>query len=205
MRREALRPQNLKGNYLPPPLILSSPPSSPKYVKKQSPKHCIVGDHSDSKCTMSHPSPPPVVIQHWPVIISDVSLPTTEAPPAMLNLVNNYCSWDKAYIEQAWLITTYHSATLRKRIIKKSIQNLTDHSELPTFDHTQPVVHFQKAWNWLLILFSELDTTISIPIFNLFLTNSSMGQLVASTSSDTQQQLLGLEKERQDSWQPVTA
>jgi len=32
-----------------------------------------------------------------------------------------------------------------------------------------------------------------------------MGQLVANTNPCTQQQLLGLEKEQQHSWQPVTA
>jgi len=37
MSREALRPRILNVNYLPPPLILSSPPSSPKNVKNKVP------------------------------------------------------------------------------------------------------------------------------------------------------------------------
>src|SRR5882757_8710868 len=53
--------------------------------------------------------------------------------------------------------------------------------------------------------FSELDTITPIQIFNLFLTNSIMGQLVANTNSYAQQQLLGPEKKWQHSWQPVTA
>jgi hypothetical protein len=76
-----------------------------------------------------------------------VSLPTTEDAPAMLNLVDNYCSGDEAYIEPAWQITTDHSATLRKTMNKKCIQNLTDHSEFPSFDLIQPGVHFQKVRN----------------------------------------------------------
>jgi hypothetical protein len=55
------------------------------------------------------------------------------------------------------------------------------------------------------ISFSELDAITPIQIFNLFLTNSIMGQLVANTNSYAQQQLLGPEKEQQHSWQPVTA
>jgi hypothetical protein len=55
------------------------------------------------------------------------------------------------------------------------------------------------------ISFSELDAITPIQIFNLFLTNSIMGQLVANTNSYAQQQLLGPEKERQCSWKPVTA
>jgi hypothetical protein len=101
MSREALRPWNLNVNYLPPPLILSSPPSSPKNVKKQSTKRRIMDDHSGPKCISSRPPPLPTVVQHWPVIIHDVSSPTTEAPPAMLNLDDNYSSSDKAYIEPA--------------------------------------------------------------------------------------------------------
>ena len=54
MSREALRPRNLNVNYLPPPPILSSPPSSPKNVKKQSAKHRIMDNHSGPKCTSSN-------------------------------------------------------------------------------------------------------------------------------------------------------
>jgi len=104
----------------------------------------------------------------------------------MLNLVDNYSSSDEAYIGPAGPITTDHSAKLRKKILKKSIQNLTDHFELPTFDHLQPIVHSHKAWNRLPISFSELDAITPIQIFNLFLTNSIMGQHVANTNSYTQ-------------------
>jgi len=62
-----------------------------------------------------------------------------------------------------------------------------------------------KAWNRLHISFSELDAITPIQIFNFFLTNSIMRQLVAKTNSYAQQQLLGPEKKPQRSWQPVTA
>jgi hypothetical protein len=101
MSREALRPRNLNVNYLPPPLILSSPPSSPKNVKKQSAKRRIMDNHSGPKRTSSQPPPPPTVVQHRPVIVPDVSLLTSEAPPAMLNLEDNYSSSNEAYIEPA--------------------------------------------------------------------------------------------------------
>jgi len=205
MSREALRPWNLNVNYLPPPLILSSPPSSPKNVKKQSAKHRIMDNHSGPKRTTSQPPPPPTVVQHRPVIVPDVSSLTTEAPPAMLNLDNNYSSSDEAYIEPARSITAGHSAKGRKKTLKKPIQNLPDLPKLPTFDPLQPVVPPHKAWNRLPMSFSELDTITPIQIFNLFLTNSIMGQLVANTNSYAQQQLLGPENERQRSWQPVTA
>jgi len=147
MSREVLRPRNLNVNHLPPPLILSSPPSSSKNVKKQSAKHRIMDDHSGPKHTSSHPPPPPTVVQHRPVIIPDVSSPTTEAPPAMLNIDDNYSSSDKAYIERAGSITADHSAKRCKKTLKKPIQNLTDHSKLPTFDPLQLIVPPHKAWN----------------------------------------------------------
>jgi hypothetical protein len=46
MRREALRPWNHNVKYLPPPLILASPPSSSKYVKKLSANHWDKNDYS---------------------------------------------------------------------------------------------------------------------------------------------------------------
>jgi len=197
MSREALRPRNLNVNYLPPPLILSSPPSSSKKVKKQSAKCCIMGDHSGPKCTSSQPPPPPTVVQHQPVIILDVSSPTTEAPPAILNLEDNYSSSGKVYFVPFGPIITNHSAKLRKKMLKKSIQNLADHPELPTFDSLQPIGYSQKAWNRLPVSFSKLDAITPIQICNLFLSNSMMGQLVANTDSYTQQQLLRPEKEWQ--------
>jgi len=206
MSREALRPQNLNVNYLPPPHILSSPPSSPKNVKKQSAKCHIMDNHSGPKRTSSQPPPlPPTVVQHRPVIIDDVSSPTTEAPPAILNLDNNYSSSDKAYIEPARSITADHSAKWRKKTLKKPIQNLTDRPGLPTFDPSQPIVPHHKVRNRLPISFSELDAITPISIFKLFFTNSIMAQLVANPNSYPQQRILGPEKERQHSWQPVTA
>jgi len=94
---------------------------------------------------------------------------------------------------------------MQQKTLKKPIQNLTDHPELPTFDPLQPIGPPHKEWNQLPILFSELDAITPIQIFNLFFTNSIMGQLVANTTSYAQQQLLGSEKEWQRSWQPVTA
>jgi hypothetical protein len=63
-----------------------------------------------------------------------VSSPTPEAPPAMLNLDDNDSSSDEAYIATARLITTDHSAKLHKKSLKKPIQKLTDHCEVPTFN-----------------------------------------------------------------------
>jgi len=208
MCRVALRSRNLNVNYQPPLLIHSSLLSSPRNVKKHSAKHCIMGDHSGSKCTSFQPPPPPpppTVVHHWPVIIHDVSLPTTEAQPAILNCEDNYIASDEVCIEQAGLITTDHSAKLHIKILEKPIQNLTDHPELPKFNLVQPAVPSRKLWNQLPISFSKLDAITPIQIFNLFLTNSIMGQLVANTNSYTQQQLLAPKKEWWHSWQPVTA
>jgi len=82
---------------------------------------------------------------------------------------------------------------------------LPDLPKLPTFDPLQAVVPSDKAWSQLPISFSGLDAITPIQIFNLFLTTSIMGQLVANTNSYAQQQLLGPEKEQQRSGQPVTA
>jgi hypothetical protein len=205
MSREALRPWNLNVNYLPPPLILSSPPSSPKNIKKQSAKHHIMDNHSGPKLSSSQQPSPPTVVQHQPIILPNVSSLTTEAPPAILNLDDNYSSSDEAYIEPAGSITAGYSAKQRKKTLKKLNQNLPDLPMVPTFDPLQPVVPPDKAWNRLPISFSELDTITPIQIFNLFLTNFNMRQLVANTKSYAQQPLLGPEKERQHSWQPVTA
>jgi len=94
---------------------------------------------------------------------------------------------------------------LQQKTLKKLIQNLPDLPKRSTFNHLQQVVPPQGAWNRLPMSFSELDNITPIQIFNLFLTNSIMGQLVANTNSYAQQQLLGPEKECQHSWQPVTA
>ena len=165
----------------------------------------IMDNHSGPQRTPSQPPPPPTVVQHRTVIVPDVSSLTTEAPPAMLNLDDNYSSSDEAYIEPARSITAGHSAKWHKKTLEKPIQNLTDLCKLPPFDPLQPVVPPHKVWNRLPISFSELDAITPIQVFNLFLINSIMGQLVANTNSYAQQQLLGPEKEWQRSWQPVTA
>jgi len=162
-------------------------------------------NHSGSKRSSSQPPPPPTVVQHRPVIIPDVSSLTTEAPPAIINLDDNYSSLYKAYIEAAWSITAGHLARRCKKTLKQPIQNLPQLPKLPIFDPLQPVGPPQKAWNRLPLSYSKLDAITPFQIFNLFLTNSIMGQLVANTNFCAQQQLLGPEKERQHSWQPVTA
>ena len=100
-------------------------------------------------------------------------------------------------------ITADHSAKWHMKTLKKPIQNLTDLPELLTFNHLRPIVSPHEAWNRFPILFSKLDTITPVQIFNLFLTNSINGQLVANTNSYAQKQLLGPEKEQQYSWQPV--
>ena len=73
-------------------------------------------NHSGPKCMSSQPPPPPTVVQHRPGIMPDVSSPTTKAPPAMLNLDDNYSSLDKVYIEPAGSITADHSAERHKKM-----------------------------------------------------------------------------------------
>jgi len=135
MSREGLRPRNLNVNYLPPPLILSSPPSSPKNLKKQSAKHCIMDNHSGPKRTSSQPPPPPTGVQHQPVIIPDVSALTTEAPPAMLNLDDNYSSSEEAYIEPAGSITAGHSAKPRKKMVLYDLRGSRRSTEITKLTH----------------------------------------------------------------------
>jgi len=72
---------------------------------------------------------------------------------------------------------------MQQKTLKKPIQNLTHLPELPTFNPLQPVVPPHTAWNQLPISFSKLDDITAIQIFNLFLTNSIMGQLVANINS----------------------
>jgi hypothetical protein len=112
-----------------------------------------------------------------------VSAPTTEALPAMLHLDDNYSSSDEVYLEPAGSITTDHSAKWHKTTHKKPIRNLTDLPELPTFSHLQLIVTPHKAWKGLHILFSKLDDITPVQIFNLFLTNSIIGQLGSNTTS----------------------
>jgi len=68
--------------------------------------------------TSSWPPPPATVVQHQPGIIPDVSSPTTEAPPLMFNLDNNYSSWDEAYVEPTWSITANHSAQMCQNMLR---------------------------------------------------------------------------------------
>jgi hypothetical protein len=110
MSRVALRSQNRNVNYLPPPLILSSPPSSPKTINKPSAQHRIMDNHSGLTLTTSQLPPPPTAVQHWPVIIDGVSSPTTQAPPVMLNRDDNYSSSEMVYIEPARSITHHYLA-----------------------------------------------------------------------------------------------
>jgi hypothetical protein len=123
----------------------------------------------------------------------------------MINLSNIDSSSAEACIEPAGSITAGHSPKQHKKTFKKLIQNLPDLPELPTFAPLQPVVPSHKAWNRLRFSFSELKGITPIQIFNLFLPNSIMGQLVANTNSYAQQMLFGPGKERQCAWQPVTA
>jgi hypothetical protein len=101
-----------------------------------------------------------------------VSSPTTKIPLAILNLDNNYSSSNEVYIEPAKSITTDHSAKWHQKTLEKLIHNLTDLSELPTFNPLQPIIPSHNTWNQLPILFSKLDDNTRIQIFNLFCTNS---------------------------------
>jgi len=106
----------------------------------------------------------------------------------MLNLDNNYCSSDEAYIKPAGTFTADHSAKWHMKALKISIENLTDLPELPKFNPSQSIVPSHKAWNQLHIMFSVLDAIALTHIFNLFLTNSMMGQLVGNSTSYAQLQ-----------------
>jgi len=123
MSREALKPQKLNVNYLPPPLILSSPPSSPNNVRKKCAKHCNMANHLGPKLTSSQTPPPPTVVQHCLVNIPDVSSPPAEAPPTLLNHEDKYSCLVKTYIEPAGSTTSDHFAKSSTKTLKKSIQN----------------------------------------------------------------------------------
>jgi len=204
MSIESLRPRNLNINYLPPLLILSSPPSLPSNVKQQSAQYRITNNHSGPKRTSSKPPLPLTVVMHWPDIIPDLSSPTTEAPAAMFNLDDIYSFSDKAYIEPAVLLIADHSANRCHKTLHKQTHNWRDVSELPAFDPLYSIVVPQKALNQILISFCVLNAIAPIHIFRLSWTNSIMGQLEANTTSYDKQQLLVPEKEWQCSWQPVT-
>jgi hypothetical protein len=145
MSREALRPRNLNVNYLPPPLILSSPPSSPKIAKKKSAKHWVTDNHSAEKHPTSRLFPTPTALQQTTFLIAEVSQSTTQTLPVILDLEDNYSSSYEAYIELAESIPTNHSAKQRKKSTKKPTQNLLNLPKLPTFDPLQPIVPPHKA------------------------------------------------------------
>ena len=145
--RDALRPLNLNVNYLPPPLILSSPPCRPNNVKEQFAKLRIMDNHSGQKCTSIQLPPPPTVALNRLVIIFPGPSPTAEAPTEMLNCDDNYSSSDKVYIEPVWSITADHSAKQCKKSVKNPIENLTDLSKLPTFNSLQPIVPPDEGQN----------------------------------------------------------
>jgi len=63
-----------------------------------------------------------------------VSSLTTEAPPALLNLNDNYSFPDAAYIDPAGSSSADYSAKQCKKTLKKLIQNMTDLSVLSTFN-----------------------------------------------------------------------
>jgi len=105
----------------------------------------------------------------------------------MLDFDDNYSSSDKAYIEHAGSITANHLGKQQQKTLQHPIESLTDLLKLPTFDPLQLIVPPPKEWNRLLVMFSELDGITAIRFFNLFLTNSIMGQLVANTDSYAQQ------------------
>jgi len=56
-------------------------------------------------CTSARLPPLPEMVQYQLVIISDVSSPTTNAPPAIFNLGKNGSFSDAVYIEPAESIT----------------------------------------------------------------------------------------------------
>jgi len=68
MSREALRSRILNVNYLPPPLILSSPPSSPKNVKNKVPSA------TSWTITLAQSTLPPDHLRHLQWCSTDLSL-----------------------------------------------------------------------------------------------------------------------------------
>jgi len=123
----------------------------------------------------------------------------------MLTLVNNYSFSVEAYIEETRLISPKYPAKLHKEIPTQWIHIMTHYCKISKINSLQTIVHSQNAWNRLPSSFSKLPAITPIQIFNLFLTDSIMGQLVANTNSYTQQQLLGPEIEWQHFRRPDTA
>jgi len=75
----------------------------------------ILDNHFSAMSTFSQPPPPPIVVQPQPVIMADVSSPTTQAPPAILNLDDNYNSSEEVHIQPAMSIKVNHSAMHHKK------------------------------------------------------------------------------------------
>jgi len=137
----------------------------------------------NTSCSRS--PPPSTAAKYWPVFMPDMTSPTTEASPTMVNHNDNYCSLNEAYIEPARSITTDHSAKQHKKTLKNSNQYLADLPDLPTFNPVHPIVPPYKANTQLPILCPEQDDFVQIQIFNLVLSNSIMGQLVANAKTNS--------------------
>jgi len=78
-------------------------------------------------------------------IIPDLSLPTFEAPPAILYLVDNNGSVDESYLECTQYITAGHSAQWPRSILKQPTQYLADLPDLSTLNHLKQMVAPHEA------------------------------------------------------------
>jgi len=65
-------------------------------------------NYSYSMHISAKPPPRPDMVEYQLVIRSDVSLPTTHTPPAILNLGKNFRFSDTVYIEPTDLIAATH-------------------------------------------------------------------------------------------------
>jgi hypothetical protein len=75
------------------------------------------------------------VVQHCPVNVSNVSSPTANNPPAMLNCGNKFNSSNELFIGPAELIAVNPWAKLCMNSLKEVMPDLSDLPELHTFDH----------------------------------------------------------------------
>ena len=204
MNRKILRPRKPNVNYQNSSPILSSLSISPKPIEKKCAKRRITADHSPRNCPAPQLSLQPTTLQQIPTVLPEASQSIPEPPPVMLELDDNYSSSDEAYTPVSGSITNDHSPRRPKKNGKKPIQIPSDLPKLPTFTPLQSIVASHKAWNRLPISFAQLDKIEPIQIFNLFLTDSIMEQLVTNTNAYAEYQLKGPEKDRQRDWWPVT-
>jgi len=188
-----------------PPLILSSPPFWIKNLNKQSPKCHIMDNRSGLKRTSYQPPLIPSVVQHWPVIIADVSSLTTKAQFRILNFDDNCSSSDNTYIQPARFIPADYLAKQHQKTLKTLIQNLPHLPQISSYDPLELLVPTPQASYWLPIVFSELNAITLIQICMLLCINSIMGYLVANTNFYAQPQCFAPEMEQQCCWQPVAA